>query len=229
MCCDTLFAQKICLKGILKIPRPALVDSGCFFASILSRLERGPDPLVLTPVSDVCELASEPVALNWFFNLYALNRFFNSRYFSSANSNKNLWQNKDQLEDKGRIELFARRFRAVFEFLCWSGSRYRHDQETTWLWTRPELLFSRFRSFFKRAAPRHPGLLSNPAARQPHAPYPKTPPSPFMTSFNHSIIFVSVLLELLCANLPTPIALHSSFSKYHSFFCLRFPRNSLLR
>ena len=38
---------------------------------------------------------------------------FNSRYLSSANSNWNLWQNKGRLEDKGRIQVFPRRFRAV--------------------------------------------------------------------------------------------------------------------
>ena len=44
MCCDAHFAQKICSKGILKFP----CLPGCFFALVFSRVERGPDPLVLS-------------------------------------------------------------------------------------------------------------------------------------------------------------------------------------
>ena len=41
ICRDSFFAQKICVEGIL----PCI---GFFFALVFSRLERGPDPLVLS-------------------------------------------------------------------------------------------------------------------------------------------------------------------------------------
>ena len=51
------------------------------------------------------------------------------------------WQNKGQLENKGRIQVFPRWFRAIFEFSYWSGSRHSHNQETMWICTRPWTFF----------------------------------------------------------------------------------------
>ena len=80
------------------------------------------------PESDDCELASESNCTLW-------NDIFNSRYFSWANSNWNLWQNKGLLEDKGRIQVFPHWFCAISEISYWNGSRRRHNQDTTWLVT----------------------------------------------------------------------------------------------
>ena len=33
------------------------------------------------------------------------------------------------MEDKGRIQVFSRRFLAIFDFLYWSGSRRPHEKE----------------------------------------------------------------------------------------------------
>ena len=92
------------------------------------------------PESKDCKLASESNRTLW-------NDIFNSRYFSRANSNWNWWQNKGLLENNGIIQVFPRRFRAIFEVSYRSGSRRRHDQETGVL----NFCFSQLKSFFKKS------------------------------------------------------------------------------
>ena len=95
------------------------------------------------PESEDCELASE--------SIYTLGAdIFNSRYFSSAELILNLLQNKGILDAKGRIQVFPRRFRAIFEFSNWIGSRCRHYQETTWLAACPDIFFQSIQVPFQK-------------------------------------------------------------------------------
>ena len=51
MCQDPFFAQKICFsEGYIENSMPSVPCTGFFFALFFSRLERGPDPLVLSPM-----------------------------------------------------------------------------------------------------------------------------------------------------------------------------------
>ena len=110
MCRDAFFAQMICVEGMLKISCLALV---------FSRLERGPEPLVLCPM-----------IVNWLLNPTAR--------FETTFSTPDTFQEQilTEIYDKTRvywrtkaeIRFFLVDFVPFFEV---SWSRRRHDQETT--------------------------------------------------------------------------------------------------
>ena len=138
MCCDALFTQKICLKGILKTPALHWLFLCLGFHKTW---ERSWPYHPYGPESDDCKPASESICMLWA-------NIFNSRYLSSANSNWKL-KKKSEIYDETRViwrikvdfRFLTRWFCAIFEFLYWSESSRRHYQEITWLWARPELCF----------------------------------------------------------------------------------------
>ena len=54
---------------------------------------------------------------------------------------------------KRQNSCFSSTICAIFQFSCWSGSRYGHDQETSWLSACPERFLSIKPSFKKAAIP----------------------------------------------------------------------------
>ena len=80
------------------------------------------------PESDDCELASEPI-----YTLWA--DIFNFRYFSSANFDWNLWQKEGICDAEGRIQVFPRRFRAIWIFVleCVTSSSQSRNYLTGYL------------------------------------------------------------------------------------------------
>ena len=92
----------------------SMLCSGCFFALVFLRLERGPDPMVLTPEYYDCELASES-------NCTLGNDIFNSRYFSSAILTKVYEKTRVNWRIKAEFRLFLVIFVPILKFSLWAG------------------------------------------------------------------------------------------------------------
>ena len=125
MCRDAFFAQKICAECILQIPcltQVTLVFSLLWFSRDLRKARSCLNPSVLSLM-----------IVNWLLNP--------SARFEPTFSTQDTFQVQilTKIYDKTRVyrkvkaefRVFLVNFVPFFEVLYWSGSRHRHDQETT--------------------------------------------------------------------------------------------------
>ena len=118
--------------------------TGLFFALGFSRLERGLDP----------ETLWSWVRWLWTFfwiHLHALSQHFQPQILFKCISE--VVTKQGHIRWKRQNSCFSSTICAIFQFSCWSGSRYGHDQETSWLSACPERFLSIKPSFKKAAIP----------------------------------------------------------------------------
>ena len=133
MCREAIFAQ----RSVWRVYWKFYTCTGCFFALVFSRVERGPDPLVLSPM-----------IVNWLLNPSAR---FGAGKFRPTFSTQDTFEVQilTEMYDKtwvyrrikAEFRVFLVDFVPFLKLSYWSRSHRRHDQETTWLAAFPHILF----------------------------------------------------------------------------------------